>query len=232
MIHARRALVLIGLALFLAGPAAAEGPEAEAPLPHPDPCALLTEALVRAELKLPAKLAFEERVKTKYSPKNLCSYRWAKPDLDAIQARNSKKAMESVKARVEAMKKGEPFKLELERTHDEVSLSVPAQKLATAEQARGAFASALKILREGMSREVKGRKVTMKGKPQLPVKGVGDEAVWGKDNQQLGVRAGRLILWISVSAGKASQAKQHAINLARAILKSEAGKAAMAELEE
>ena len=192
-----------------------------------DACTILTEAVVRSALELPADVAVEKVPSSGYSAWPLCSYRWPNPDYDP-QA-NARAMMERMRKRFQkgARSADETAETLLDeglaaRASFEVSYTHgPAYDDDAA--ASRAFQGQMAAAERGASRTIdrgpqKGQEVSINFEME-PVEGFASEAQWNERWNQLSVRAGTQIFHVRAAIDQSSEANlEHAKKLARAII--------------
>jgi hypothetical protein len=207
------------LLLFVAAPALAHGPHAPDPpakpaAPKEDPCAVLSEAMVRAALSLPAATALKGE---REEGRPACVYRWDKPDRAAIQERNTKRMIEEGQLALEAERdeKDQPARERMEPLEGEVRLMLPPTRFASKKKAQEAFASSLKRMARGHVVDLEGQAFLNQASFE-PVKGVGDLAAWSGQRSELGFVKGERVYWLVVKgAAGADDNKTLAVALAK-----------------
>ncbi len=211
----------LALLLFVAAPASAHGPEGAAPAkpaqatkPKEDPCAVLTEALVRAAFSVPVGTALQG-VPEEGRP--ACVYRWEKPGRAALVEGNAKRMIEERQLALEAERDGkeQPARDRMEPLEGEVRLMLPPTRFASKKKAQEAFASSLKRMARGQVVDFEGQ-TFLKQASFEAVPGVGDLAAWSGQRSELGFVKGERIYWVlvKVAAGSAEN-KAHAVALAK-----------------
>jgi hypothetical protein len=193
--------------------------------PPIDPCSVLTQKVVDAHF--PAAHATGE---TGRYAKNMCKYAWDKPNKAEIEKKNQARIQEVMKEKMAAMRAGKKVKAGAGwtqlSTQNEVWLSVPQVEMKSKEQAKSSFESAVKVINDGITRDVKakglkGTKVTFQAKTE-DVAGVGDKAVWSPKLRELGVLDGDRFFWLGVKVhGDGAKDRAEAIKLAKRILGAE-----------
>lgn len=160
-----------------------------------DPCTVLDEKLVRSHLDVgEAAVSFRLSSSTRHP---LCAASWPKPDAEQIKRDMQAKMTEYMTAAARGEKVDMPsFKLE-----NEVSLTLNSPSFASAEEAAGAYDSAMRLLEQG---------VRDKNNPDAPpqfqyethsVAGVGDRASWAPGLNQISVQSGRHVFHVRVAVG-------------------------------
>ncbi len=195
--------------------ARAEQPEASV-----NPCEVLTEATIRANVTVPEGAEITQRRGSGHATK-LCTYTWEDPDFD-----REAHTRELMKRMAERMRKGGTAEGILEaaagaRAGGEVSIT-HEPSAEDEESARRMFDGAMERLNRGASHEVeaggKTTKVTFQFSTE-PVTGVGDQAHWSPRMQQLSVRNGATIFHLVVKVeDEPAQNLELAKAIARAII--------------
>lgn len=199
--------------------------EAEAEAPEPEevnPCEVLTEELVRANLEVPE--GAEVRQSRGSGPASkLCTYSWDNPDFD--EAAHRREIMRKMR---EGMRKGGAVEGIMEaamgaRQSAEVNYT-HMPRLESEEAAETRFDGIVQMLERGISSDVEamGQKQTVTIQSGFDeVEGVGDQAAWSDRLHQLTVRDGTQIFHLSVRVEDEDEANQRLTEeLARAIIDS------------
>jgi hypothetical protein len=190
--------------------------------PPVDPCTILTPDVVKTHFPKASPTGGAG----KYA-KNMCQYKWSKPNAAEVERRNQAKMKASMDARMAAMRAGKryqpkPGEMAPESLENEVWVSVPHFKMANDEQAARNFNDAVTRLNEGITRTVRGKTFTFQSKTE-PVKGVGDRAEWVDKQRELGVLDGDRFFWVGVKVhGEAAKDRAEAIALAKRLLSGDA----------
>jgi len=215
--------------------AAAEPPEPDGP---PDPCALLTEAVVRATFEVPEETAIAQSQSTS-STYSVCSYTWDKPNADEIREEIAALQRERVQKMLKKARGGQlgqgmmDLAMNMPRMESQVSLNFGPPR-ATAEEAHSLFESAMSSLEQGITHRidteqvenanervraaVEGQEVTFQADVE-PLEGVGDEARFIPRLNQVAVRDGNRILYVVVEIEtEAADNLEPASRLARTLI--------------
>lgn len=170
---------------------------------EPDPCALLTEAVIRRTFELAADTEITQRVMER--PRRMCTYVWEKPNAEEIRAEIQKVQQERIREMMQKVRRGKVADglvgtIGMPTTTASVHLNFGGP-FESAEQARTAFDEGLRILQQGTSREVKTKNlrdtVTFQA-DHTAVAGVADQAAWTPRINQLSVLDGATVFHLSV----------------------------------
>ncbi|MBW2464188.1 MAG: hypothetical protein JRH11_21245 [Deltaproteobacteria bacterium] len=215
-----------------AAPAAAGGGEAPAIEEEPDPCAVLTEAMVRTTFEVPAETAIANPAPLN-DVRRMCQYRWDKPNRDELQLEIRQRMQENTEEMARRMRSGEesPARqaqnlinsaLDLPRLENAVTLNY-GPTFADADAARVGFEQATTRLQEGIRQPVKTKNIDQEVVFQADtevVEGIGDAARALPRLNQLAVLDGARILYIVVEMDLDRAANiEHCKRLARLILR-------------
>lgn len=162
-----------------------------------DPCAVLTEELVRETFQVPDDAQLEQNRVERTHPN--CSYSWAKPNAEELRAEFQKKQQERIQQMAKNMgKKGGVQGLidgiaDMPSLDNEVGLTLVGFEYDDEEAAAKAFDRNMETLNKGITQKVKtgagDDEVTFQMRTE-PVEGVGDQAAWSARMDQLSVRQG------------------------------------------
>jgi hypothetical protein len=181
----------------------ASGEQAEG---EADPCALLTEAVVRRVFEVPAETKMTQR--TMERPRRMCTYVWEKPNAEEIRAEIQKAQQERIRKMMKQVRRGKRVEglmgaIGMPSTTSRVNLNFGGP-FASAQEARAGYDSALRVLREGITRKVQTKQVQEEVTFQADhanVDGVGDAAAWSPRMNQLAVLDDSTVLFLSVEVG-------------------------------
>jgi hypothetical protein len=185
---------------------------------EPDPCALLTDEVVRSALDVPEAVTLEQRSSLPVA-RPYCSYTWDKPNAAEIQQEIQRIQQERVQEMMQKMRSGKQVQafadlgMELPSTSNRVALNF-APPSESADQARAMFESGMALLQDGITqtvdvdqntegvpeqarREIDGQEVTIQADLE-EVEGIGDDARWAPRLNQLSVLDGTRILHLTV----------------------------------
>lgn len=195
--------------------------------PDVDACTILTEAMVRSALELPAEVAVEKVPSSGVSPWPLCTYRWPNPDYDP-QA-HARQMMERMRKRFSKAGRTADETAETlldeglgSRASFEVSYTLGPSYDDDAAASR-AFQGQMAAAERGASRTIdrgpqKGQEVSINFQME-PIEGFASEAQWNERFSQLSVRDGTQIFHVRAAIDESAEANlEHAKKLARAIM--------------
>jgi len=205
---------------------AAGGAEAPATEGEPDPCAALTEAMVRATFEVAAETAIANPPPLN-NVRRMCKYEWEKPNRDEIRQQMIDRAQERAREMSRRMQNGEAAQglldgvMDMPRMENAVTLNF-GPSFANADAARAGFEQAMTRLQEGIRQPVKTKNIDQEVVFQADtevVEGIGDAARALPRLNQLAVLDGDRILYIVVEIESDRAANiEHCKRLARAIL--------------
>ncbi len=212
-------------AVSAAAPAAGGG-EAPATEGEPDPCAALTEAMVRATFEVAAETAIANPP-PRNNVRRMCKYEWDKPNREEIQEQIRERMQENMQKMARRMRNGESAQglldsvMDMPRLESAVTLNF-GPTFADADAARAGFEQAMTRLQEGIRQPVKTKNIDQEVVFQADtevVEGIGDAARALPRLNQLAVLDGDRILYIVVEIETDRAANiEHCKRLARAIL--------------
>lgn len=160
-----------------------------------DPCTILDDAMVRSHFELAgATVSFRLSSSTRHP---LCTATWPKPNAEQIKADMQAKMQEYMLATA----RGERVQMPSFKTDDEVTLTVNSPSFESAGQAADAFASAMRVLAEGIKDKNDPSAPPKFQYDTVPVQGVGDQASWAPGLSQLTVQSGRHLFHAGVRVG-------------------------------
>ncbi len=185
---------------------------------EPDPCALLTESVIRTTFEVPEDTPVEQQPSIQQI-RPMCTYSWDKPDAEEIRARVKQIQQERVQEMFRKMRRGKQAQaitdlaMDLPSESNRVSLNFSPPP-RTAARARAMFFAAMATLEggvrhtieveegtEGVServrQEVDGQEIEFQADLE-EVEGIGDEARWIPRLNQLAVLNGDQILYLTV----------------------------------
>lgn len=201
-----------------ATPEASEQAAAE-PEGEPDPCALLTEAVLRSTFEIPDATELENRPSTN-ARRASCAYTWDKPNAEELRVEIARLRAERMQEMMAGAARGERGQniadlMDLPSANNRVSLNF-APSSESAEAARAQFVAGGERLAAGITRslevddDAEGESVTFQASFET-VDGVGDAARWTPRLDQLAVLHGTQTLYINVGMDA-----DKAVNLERA----------------
>lgn len=202
-----------------AEPAAAE-PTAEAPEQdeEPDPCALLTEAVIRSTFEVPEGTTIDHPP-SRNPVRPVCTYSWEKPNAEEIRAEIQQQQQDRVREMMKQARRGKmgqgmlDMAMDMPKMSNRVSLNY-GDASETPEEARSKFDSAMRMMQRGMTQRVEvdedmpgttkavrdrvdGQEITFQA-DSTPVEGLGDDARWLPRMNELAVLDGNEILFLTV----------------------------------
>lgn len=203
-----------------------------------DPCALLTEEVVRAVFSVPA----ETTVASSHSPTGaLCTYTWEKPNADEIREEIARQQQARIREALQNMGKGKQAQglldlaMNLPRADAVVSMNYgPVSE--SPEVAKTRFDAAMSRLAEGITqtvaiddvagdnasarvREAVGDQTVTFQADSATIEGIGDDARWLPRMNQLAILRGKDLIYLNVEIEtNADENLEHAKRLAAALL--------------
>jgi len=160
-----------------------------------DPCTILDETMVRSHFDLAeATVSFRLSSSTRHP---LCTANWPKPNAEQIKAEMQAKMQEYMLAAA----RGETVQMPSFKTDDEVTLTLNSPSFESAAQAASAYASAMRVLAEGIKDKNDPSAPPKFQYDTVPVQGVGDQASWVPGLSQLSVQNGRHLFHVGVRVG-------------------------------
>ena len=205
----------------------------------PDPCALLTDAVIRSVFSVPADATIENPP-TRNPVRATCTYIWDKPNADEIRQEIQALQQQRVRDMMKQARRGKigqgmmDMAMNMPRVENRVHLNFgnPAESPAAA---RATFDSAIQMLERGLTHTIEvdedtpgttravrehlnGQEVTFQASA-TPVEGLGDAARWIPRLNQIAVLDGQRILFLTVEIEVDRDVNlEHAKRLARALL--------------
>jgi hypothetical protein len=191
--------------------AQAAGPDEQAP----DPCALLTEAMVREHFGVETDVDIAQKP-SKHSHHPLCTYSWntlSEEEQKAEQAEMIRRLM----ARMKEGKTGGGL-LDVAHMGSEIAhLTVVRDAFDSPAAAQSGLESIRERMQEGIKSKVRAEEVKFKSRYE-PVEGVGDLAYWSPTQSQLSFARATQIFHLGVKARDPSKNIELATALARAVM--------------
>lgn len=177
-----------------------------------DPCALLDDDFIRAQVASAANAEFNRRL-SDYSLHPMCVVSWRKPNADEIEAKTGEAMSEYLAAKM----RGENPKMPAFATDDEITLTLFQPAFEDNAAAIASFDQAMSVLQRGVTGRAGDVEVSFQSSV-VPVDDVGDKATWAPKMRQVSVVQGRRIFYVTVNTGsKPSVEEAQAIALARGV---------------
>jgi len=135
----------------------------------------------------------------------MCTYKWAKPNAEEIQARIAEQRQEAIARMMKQARRGKRAQgildgvMNMPSTENVVSYNLAPFTFRSPEEANTAYSTNIERLNKGISRPVKTKNVNEQvtfRMEQTPVDGVADGAHWFERMNQLSVLDGTRIFYV------------------------------------
>jgi hypothetical protein len=181
----------------------------------PDPCALLTEAMVRQHFGVEADVDIAQRP-SKHSHHPLCTYSWNTLSEEEQKAQQA----EMIRRLMAKMKEGKTGGGLLDAAHmgsETAHLTVVRDPFDSPAAAQSGLESIREQMQKGIKSKVRAEEVEFKSSYE-PVEGVGDLAYWSPTQNQLSFAHGTRVFHLGVKAKNPSKNVELAKALAGAVI--------------